>query len=134
MMVWPKDTTEAKNAFYGDFHKKGWQDLNLTHMFAPFPFFYEGIFMKHGILVHSKIKPALSAVFEEVWNKCDRDTAKIKATGVDDFGGCFNIRPIAGTDRWSNHSWACAIDLSPATNGFNMKPTLGNVVLEAFAR
>lgn len=134
MTLWPKDLTESKNAFYGDFHSKGWQDLNLIHMMAPFPFFYEGEYMRHGIMVHRKIMPALSTIFEEVWNKCGRDPGKINDTGVSDFGGCFNIRKIAGSDNWSNHSWACALDLSPKTNGFNMKPTIPNIVIDAFKR
>ncbi len=25
MPVWPKDTTAAKNAFYGEFHRPDWQ-------------------------------------------------------------------------------------------------------------
>ena len=29
MTQWPHDDTASKNAFYGDFHSPGWQDLNL---------------------------------------------------------------------------------------------------------
>lgn len=134
MYTWPKDVTLAKNAFYGDFLKKGWQDLNLMHMFPPFPMYYEGEILKHGIAVHRRIMPALSTIFEEVWNACDRDHDKINATGISDFGGCFNIRRIAGSNNWSNHSWACAIDLSPGTNGYNMKTTLAEMVIGAFKR
>ena len=88
----------------------------------------------HGILVHKKIANALQAVFAEVADACDHDQKQIDKTGITDFGGCFNIRRIAGSNNWSNHSWACAIDLSPATNGFNMKTTLSSVVINAFKR
>lgn len=132
MFNWPKDNTEAKNAFYGDFHSKGWQDLNLIHIQPPFQMFYEKKLLTHGILVHKKIVPALNVAFNEIWEKCGHDQAQVDKTGASDWGGCFNIRPIAGSNSWSNHSWACAIDLSPGTNGFNMKPTIGNIVVKAF--
>lgn len=113
MNVWPHDNTADKNAFYGDFHSPGWQALNLRHYLPPFMMYYEKQPLAHGILVHSKIIPAL------------------------DFGGCFNIRNIAGTNNWSNHSWACALDLWPSRNGFN-DPNPGftesSSVIQAFKR
>ena len=129
---WPHDDTASKNAFYGDFHSKGWQELNLVHMTPIFKMFYDKKLLTHGILVHKKIVPALTQVFLDIWNKCDKDQGRIDATGASDFGGCFNIRNIAGSNNWSNHSWACAIDLAPSTNGFNMHTTLSNLVIDAF--
>lgn len=134
MPTWPKDTTAAKNAFYGDFHGKNWGSENLVRVIPPFKMYYEKNLMKSGILVHKKIKPALEAVFAEVWEKCGKDQAKTDKTGITDFGGCFNIRQIAGSNSYSNHSWACAIDLSPGMNGFNMKSTLSSSVVNAFKR
>ena len=130
--MWPHDDTASKNAFYGDFQSKGWQDLNLVHMIPPFHMFYDKQPMTHGLLVHKKIVPALTLVFNEIWDKCNHDQKAVDATGASDFGGCFNIRSIAGSNSWSNHSWACALDLSPGSNGFNMKPTIGNIVVTAF--
>ena len=133
-MTWPIDTTDAKNAFYGDFRSPSWQELNLVHMLPPFAMYYEKQPLAHGILVHKLIVPALTAAFAEIWTNCGQDQAKVDATGASDFGGCFNIRNIAGSNNWSNHSWACAIDLSPSTNGFNMQTTLPNTVIDAFKR
>ena len=133
-LQWPHDDTESKNAFYGDFHSGGWQALNLVHTFAPFNMYYDKQLLTHGILVHKKIVPALTAVFNEIWTKCNNDQDTVDKTGASDFGGCFNIRNIAGSNNWSNHSWACALDLSPATNGFNMAGTLSNIVIDAFKR
>lgn len=132
---WPHDDTPSKNAFYGDFHSPGWETLNLVHTFAPFTMYYAKQPLKHGILVHKKIVPALQAAFGEIWDKCGHDQAKVDATGVSDYGGCFNIRRIAGSNNWSNHSWACAIDLSPSSNGFGAgHGTIGSMVVEAFKR
>lgn len=134
-MPWPKDTTAAKNAFYGDFHSKNWSSANLIRVMPPFMMFYEKKPMKTGILVHKKIAPALTAAFNEIWEKCGKDQAKVNKIGVSDFGGCFNIRQIAGSNSYSNHSWAIAIDLDPSRNGFNTgKGKMSQMVVDAFKR
>ncbi len=133
MPIWPHDDTASKNAFYGDFHSKAWGTLNLIHITAPFQMRYEGRPIA-SILVHRKIAPALRVIFNEVWDKVGRNQKAVDETGISDYGGCFNIRRIVGSDNWSNHSWACAIDLSPGTNGFNMHTTLSQTVIDAFKR
>lgn len=134
MSRWPKDTTTAKNAFYGDFNGKGWANEHLIRLKPPFMMYYDKQPMIKGILVHEKIAPALVVVFQEIWEKCGKDQKKVDKTGASEFGGCFNIRRIAGSNNWSNHSWACAIDLAPTTNGFNAKTTLSAIVIDAFKR
>lgn len=135
MFNWPKDNTANKIAFYGDFNSKGWQDLNLIRYIPPFKMYYDKQLLIHGILIHKKIEPALDLVFKEIWDKCGHDQVVVDKTGASDFGGCFNIRRIAGSDNWSNHSWACAIDLSPATNGFHAgHGTIANIAVDAFKR
>jgi len=133
MPAWPRDNTAAKNAFYGNFHAPDWQTKFLTRITPPFKMFYDKKPMP-SILVNKMIAPALMSCFNDIWNACDHDQAKVNATGASDFGGCFNIRPIAGSaNSWSNHSWACAIDLSPGSNGFNVqKTTLGKIVVDTF--
>jgi D-alanyl-D-alanine carboxypeptidase len=133
MTQWPHDDTASKNAFYGDFQSKGWQDLQLIHMLAPFTMYYEKAPLLHGILVHRKIAPALQAAFQEIWDKCNQDQAQVDKSGASDWGGCFNVRRITGSNNWSNHSWACAVDISPATNGFGAgHGTLGTSVVDVF--
>lgn len=135
MATWPKDTTAAKNAFYGNFKLASFQAEHLTRIKPPFMMFYDKKPMKTGILVNKACAAAMMAAFTEIWDKCDHDEAKVAATGASDFGGCFNIRAIAGSNSYSNHSWACAIDLSPGTNGFGKgKGTLSNIVVDAFKR
>jgi hypothetical protein len=135
MASWPKDTTAAKNAFYGDFRLKNWQAQYLIRIKPPFTMYYAKKPMKTGILVNRMCAAEMMKAFIEIWDKCGQDEAKVAATGASDFGGCFNIRQIAGSGNYSNHSWACAIDLSPATNGFGKgKGTLSNIVVDAFKR
>ena len=133
MTDWPHDDTASKNAFYGDFHSPGWQDLNLTHYIPPFQMYYAKQPMNHGLLVHHLIVPALELVFHEIWDECNNDQAEVDKIGASDWGGCFNIRAIAGSGNYSNHSWACAVDISPTTNGFNTgHGTQSSIVIDAF--
>ncbi|HEY6020782.1 MAG TPA: M15 family metallopeptidase [Candidatus Paceibacterota bacterium] len=134
MTTWPKDNTAAKNAFYGDFHQKGWASIYLTRIKPAFTMYYDKHPLASGILVNKNCASAMLAAFAEIWDQCGHDQTAVDKTGASDYGGCFNIRPIAGSNNWSNHSWACAIDLSPATNGFNMKGTLSSIVVDAFKR
>ena len=78
-------------------------------MNAPFVMYYDKQPMTHGILVHKLIVPPLTAVFADIWAQCGQDQAAVDQTGASDWGGCFNIRNIAGSNNWSNHSWAGAI-------------------------
>jgi hypothetical protein len=133
--MWPKDNTAAKHAFYGNFNTSSFQADHLTRIKPPFMMYYDKKPMKTGILVNKACAPAMMAAFAEIWEKCGRDEAQVAKTGASDFGGCFNIRKIAGSNSYSNHSWACAIDLSPGTNGFGKgKGTLSTVVVDAFKR
>lgn len=134
-MKWPHDDTKSKNAFYGDFHSKAWATMNLVHIVPPFKMFYAKKQIP-SILVHRKIASALMLVFNEIWDKCNHEQDTVDQTGASDYGGCFNIRAISGSSNYSNHSWACAIDLSPGTNGFrhDASTTLAATVIDAFKR
>lgn len=135
MSPWPHDDTASKNAFYGDFHSPGWQDRWLHRYIPPFKMYYDKQLMTRGILVHDKIIPALNLAFAEIWDKAGRVQAQVDKWGVSEFGGCFNIRLISGSNNWSNHSWAIALDLSPSHNGFNTgHGTMSPIVVDAFKR
>lgn len=133
MKQWPHDDTASKMKFYGDFRQKAWASANLVQIVPPFKMYYEKKPLR-AITVHRKVADAMMAAFNEIWEACEHDQGKVDRTGASDYGGCFNIRNIAGSGNWSNHSWACAIDLAPGSNGFNMKTTLSKVVIDAFKR
>lgn len=44
-------------------------------------------------------------------------------TEIKTYDGCYNDRPVRGSDVASLHSWAAAIDLNAATNGMVVGPT-----------
>ena len=135
MTTWPRDNTADKNAFYGNFQDKAWASQYLVRIHPPFIVYYDKKPMTAGILLNKKCAAAMQAAFDEIWEKCGHDQKKVDESGASDYAGCFNIRKIRGSaNSWSNHSWACAIDLSPATNGFNMKGTISKIVIDAFKR
>lgn len=139
MDKWPRDTMPAKIAFYGDprgangHENAHWREQVEVRIVTPFQMYYAKKPIK-SIAVHKKCAGAFIAAFQEIWDACDRDQKKVDKTGASDFAGVFNFRKIAGSNSLSNHSFGCAIDLSPATNGFNMKGTISNIVVEAFKR
>lgn len=134
MTTWPKDNLAAKNKFYGDFQAKNWGNQYLIRIHPPFLMFYQKKLMASGVLVNKMCSDAMLTAFNEIWEKCKHDQKAVDKTGASDYGGCYNPRPIAGSTNWSNHSWAAAIDLSPGSNGFNMKSTLSAIVIGAFKR
>lgn len=46
--------------------------------------------------------------------------------------GCFNIRPKRGGATFSLHSWAVAVDVNAAWNGFGDEPTLSEGLIKCF--
>lgn len=140
MIIWPKDTMAAKIAFYGDprgangHENPHWRESIEARITPPFQMYYNKKPLR-SIAVHKRCADAMMAAFNEIWEKCGHDQKRVDLTGASDFAGCFNFRKIAGSNSLSNHSFGCAIDLSPATNGFNTgHGTIGTLVVDAFKR
>jgi hypothetical protein len=56
----------------------------------------------------------VTAIFADILKEYGIE--RIRALGIDLFGGCFNFRQQRGGTDWSKHSWGTAIDLDPARN------------------
>lgn len=67
------------------------------------------------IRCHRLVADKLLAIFSDIYQYYGYE--KLKALGIDLYGGCFNFRQKRGGSDWSVHSWGCAIDLDPARNG-----------------
>lgn len=134
MAVWPKDTQDARNAFYGD-PATGLIAAQMVDVVPPFAMYYEGKRIK-TIKFHKKAAPALLAALNEIWDYCQHDQAKVDSYGLSKYDGAYNPRYVRGsTTKWSNHAYACAIDINAAENGFNTgHGTMPQFAVDAFLR
>lgn len=120
MSQWPHDDMSSKVAFFGDPRKAGFQDKYMVSIIPPFQMYYEKHPLK-SISVNRKVASSLLRVFNEILDKCGHDQKKIDALGVSAYGGCYNYRPIRGSNNLSNHAFAAAIDLDPENNPLGAK-------------
>lgn len=84
--------------------------------------------------MHHDIAKPLTEALSEILRHYGLD--KIKALGLDLYGGIFNYRKIRGGSIWSSHAYGIAIDINPEGNKFRSKPkhtTFANPEMTAFA-
>lgn len=89
---------------------------NFTSIDLPYPMriAWDTSVVVNKITVHKLEAARLRSIFVEILQVYGLE--KIKALGIDLFGGCYNFRKMRGGNDWSTHSWAAAIDLDPARN------------------
>jgi hypothetical protein len=63
---------------------------------------------------HEKIHDAARRVLVRVLDAYG--PARIRALGLDRFGGCLNVRRMRGGSNWSTHAWGAALDFDPDNN------------------
>lgn len=63
---------------------------------------------------HKEFKPVLQDILKDTLEHYGLD--KIKELGLNEFGGCLNIRKMRGGSLLSVHSWGLALDLDPLNN------------------
>ena len=95
------------------------------------------------LVVHADSADAIARVFGELYAQRFPITRMqlVDVFGADDNASmranntsAFNCRPVAGTDRWSEHSYGRAIDLNPVENpyvsGSTVSPPAGAAYLD----
>lgn len=133
MTNWPKDTQEARNAFYGD-PGKGEIARQMVPVTPPFAMYYGGQRV-NTIMFHRKCAAALIAALNEIWDYCQHDQAKIDASGASSFFGAYNHRKVRGSNtKWSNHAYAAAIDLNALQNALGKVGNMPEFIVDAFVR
>ena len=125
MPKFPKDTMDAKVAFYGDPRgphgvNDSWFSKNVVRVVPPWKMSYAGKPIK-SIAFHKKCADALSAALDEIWEVCGKNQKTIEQHGLQEYGGSFNYRLIRGSNAISNHSFAIAIDIAPTGNELGVK-------------
>jgi hypothetical protein len=128
MTQWPHDDTASKIKFFG---KPG---TNLVQITPPFQMYYDKHPIK-AITVNKMVATSLLKVFNDVLDQCGHSQSRVDATGLSNFGGCYNERSIRGSTNISNHSFACAIDIDPENNPLGAKiGKMPTIVIDAFKR
>lgn len=88
---------------------------------------FEGNTLTGEMIVHYSLAREVADIFLELYQAkypihrislieefhCD-DVASMEANNT----SCFNMRKIAGTDSWSNHSYGMALDINPLQNPY----------------
>lgn len=102
---------EAK---YGKANKTG--AGYLTTLKLPYPMFlnWDTKTKITSFQCHKLVHDRLKAIFTDILAHYGID--EIKRLQLDDYGGCFNYRPMRGGTSLSTHSWGIAIDLDPDRN------------------
>lgn len=68
-----------------------------------------------SFMCHRLVAGPLQAIFEQTLEHYG--ASEIPDLGLDQFGGCLNVRKKRGSRReWSMHSWGIAVDLDPVNN------------------
>jgi hypothetical protein len=69
----------------------------------------------NSITCHEKVAESLGRILQNVLQLYGREA--ITALGLDQWGGCLNVRKTRGGSNYSIHSWGAANDWLPQENG-----------------
>jgi len=111
---WPGDDDESLDAFYGE---KGENQARL-HLPYPMKLSWDTDATINSFLCHERVKDVFEKLFVGITELYTMD--QIEQYGLDQFGGCLNVREMKGSNgqRWSTHSWGIAIDIDPLNNRY----------------
>jgi hypothetical protein len=110
MSQWPKQNYASMVEFYGPVGE------NQTSLALPYPMVLDWDKNKkvERITCHKKIHNPLLNIFRRLLE--EYGYIRIKELGIDQFGGCLNVRKMRGGSSWSIHSWGAAVDLDADRN------------------
>ena len=72
----------------------------------------------NSFMCHERVKDVFEQLFVGIAEIYTME--EIIEYGLDQFGGCLNVREMKGSNgkRWSTHSWGIAIDFDPLNNQY----------------
>lgn len=113
-LVWPtqKEVRSGKSIFGAPGSGK------LVSITPPYQLWYDGGRVS-TIAVHERIACAVSSALREVLEHYGLD--RIRALGLDQYGGCYNYRKTTAGNSLSMHAWGIALDFCPEKNAYSMK-------------
>lgn len=68
----------------------------------------------HKMTCHERVADSLQRILKNMFS--EYGLARIQQLGIDQFGGCLNVRKMRGGSAWSIHSWGAAVDLDADRN------------------
>ena len=83
----------------------------------PFPLAWDTGSRISSFACHEKLAGVMTAVFAEAARHYGE--SEFRRLRLDQFGGCFNHRPVRGGTTLSIHSWGAAVDTDPINNGLH---------------
>ena len=112
--VWPtqKEVRSGKSIFGSP------GSNNLVRITPPYPLWYDGARVS-TIAVHKAVADHVKTALREVLEHYGLD--RIRALGLDQYGGCYNYRKTTAGSSLSMHAWGIALDFCPAKNAYSMK-------------
>lgn len=112
-MTFPKHNTKAMTAFYGE---AGGAACTSGRVLLPFAFVIAWDTSKKisRFSCHEKLVDEFTAIWAEAAKHYGEK--EFRRLRLDQYGGCFEYRPMRGGDRLSTHAWGVAYDVDPAKN------------------
>lgn len=113
-MVWPtqKEVRSGKSIFGAP------GSINLVRITPPYQLWYDGGRVS-TIAVHKVVAEHVQAALREVLEHYGLD--RIRALGLDQYGGCYNYRKATAGSSLSMHAWGIALDFAPEANAYSTK-------------
>lgn len=82
--------------------------------------------------IHEKVHDSAVRAFSRILDHYGE--ARLRALGLDLFGGCLNVRRMRGGGSLSMHSWGIAIDFDPAHNALRWGRDRARMARPAYAK
>lgn len=79
---------------------------------------------------HIAVVPVIVDALREV--KEFGGLAYLQENGFDEWGGCWNWRPMRNGKAWSTHSWGIAVDINPTIAPFGKVSRQPQFIIDAF--
>lgn len=124
--LWPRQADLEK--FYGQPGK------NQTRLQSPYDLFLDWDLNSKitSFMCHEKVHDAMKRVMGRVLSHYG--AAEIHRLGLDQFGGCLNVRKMRNGTAWSTHAWGIAIDWDADRNPLRATAATARFAKPIYAR
>jgi peptidoglycan hydrolase-like protein with peptidoglycan-binding domain len=127
--VWPRQMPRSNlTKFYGE------PGQNQTMLETPYPLYLDWALSQkiEKFSIHEKCHASALAVMNRVADAYGLD--KIHELGLDQFGGCLNVRKMRNGNTLSTHSWGIAIDWDADRNPLRATATTARLARPEYSK